>query len=1241
MKKRLFTLLFALMAMVTIANAQVVLNETNFPDANFRTTLADEFGISEGDEITDAMIQQMTELSVGGGDITDLTGIEHFIALTYLYCGSNRLTSLDVSKNTALTELFCEFNRLTSLNVSGCTALTYLNCEFNRLASLDVSGCTALTYLVCQHNQLISLDISGCNALTQLDCAYNQLTSLDVTGCNSLTQLDCYNNQINGAMMDAFITSLPTVNTGAVNVINWGNEKNICTSIQVAAAQEKGWTMYHYNDGKPFVYEGSEPDLEDNEKGLEINEINFPDSNFRNYLRGLNWAKNGFFSDNEIKQIKEMDISGRYIEDLTGIEFFTALASLDCSNNSLTSLDLSGNAALTKLVCNGTSWKHIYGEGLHSINVSRNTSLKHLSCNYNLLTSLDLSNNTALEYLDCDYSSLTSLDLSNNTALRFLHCRFNQLSSLDLSKNNAIVYLDCRDNKLTSLDLSSNTALEDLNCDSNLLTQLDISKNIGLKKIDCSRNPFTSLDFSGHPSLTFLNCSDYGNKVSTLASLNVSNCPKLKALYCEGYYNNRGALSTLNAWNCVSLDTLNCMGNQLTSLTIMDCPSLNYLECSYNELTGLDLSGKQYLTEVKCRNNQLLSLSVRDCPKLEMLDCCNNHISSLGVSTNIALSGLYCANNQIAELYVAKNRMLNVLQCDNNQLTSLDVSENWKLAGLTCSKNHLRALDVSENKLLTDLICNNNQLKSIKMSNGRLKDVWCFGNLIGSIAMEEIVNKLPKSNVWGGKLGFIAIDTKDSQERNVCTKTHVSIAAKKDWVVYDYNGGNEKPYEGREPFQPVPLTESNFRDNYFRAALSEILSVSEGDDITEEVIEGLTMLDVSDKSIADLSGIEYFTALTTLYCQINQISDKAMTSLIAALPDLSGNEAKGLMLTEETNPRKGALYALDFTDENEQNVCTAEHVEAANAKGWTVYCKRASGWEEYNGAKSGILLNEVFFPDANFRSELSDLFEIVEGDEVTENMIATGMLMIQKSSIADLAGIEYFTNLRTLLCGENPLTLLDVSKNTKLQRLNCKGYGQGLLASLNVSGCAILETLECDDNQLTSIDASNNPELYMLSCNNNQLSSLDFSKNTKLESLKCSNNSLTSLVVSDNASRMKILECDLNNINGETMQNLVESLPTVTNGELYVIDTSNPNENNEITKQQVSIAKEKGWTVYDKNGGSKVEYAGIDIDTPTDINSVDSGELTNDSWYTIDGKKLAGEPKEKGIYIRNGMKVVK
>ena len=74
-----------------------------------------------------------------------------------------------------------------------------------------------------------------------------------------------------------------------------------------------------------------------------------------------------------------------------------------------------------------------------------------------------------------------------------------------------------------------------------------------------------------------------------------------------------------------------------------------------------------------------------------------------------------------------------------------------------------------------------------------------------------------------------------------------------------------------------------------------------------------------------------------------------MAALIATLPDLSSNEAKGMMRTEETNLRVGALYALDLTDENEQNVCTTERVAAANEKGWTVYCKTANGWQGYDG----------------------------------------------------------------------------------------------------------------------------------------------------------------------------------------------------------------------------------------------------------------------------------------------------
>ena len=40
------------------------------------------------------------------------------------------------------------------------------------------------------------------------------------------------------------------------------------------------------------------------------------------------------------------------------------------------------------------------------------------------------------------------------------------------------------------------------------------------------------------------------------------------------------------------------------------------------------------------------------------------------------------------------------------------------------------------------------------------------------------------------------------------------------------------------------------------------------------------------------------------------------------------------------------------------------------------------------------------------------------------------------------------------------------------------------------------------------------------------------------------------------------------------------------------------------------------------------------------IHTIDNGQLTNDSWYSINGVKLQGKPTQKGLYILNGKKVV-
>lgn len=79
---------------------------------------------------------------------------------------------------------------------------------------------------------------------------------------------------------------------------------------------------------------------------VDINETNFPDENFRRFLLEQDYGKDGMLTSAEIASITVMDIAKKDIESLKGIEFFTALDTLDCFDNYLDVLDVSKNVAL-------------------------------------------------------------------------------------------------------------------------------------------------------------------------------------------------------------------------------------------------------------------------------------------------------------------------------------------------------------------------------------------------------------------------------------------------------------------------------------------------------------------------------------------------------------------------------------------------------------------------------------------------------------------------------------------------------------------------------------------------------------------------------------------------------------------------------------------------------------------------------------------------------------------------------
>jgi len=235
---------------------------------------------------------------------------------------------------------------------------------------------------------------------------------------------------------------------------------------------------------------------------ITIDETNFPDKTFREYVAdNFDTDNSGKLSETEREDVKDINVYSENIGSLKGMEYFTALASLYCSDNQLTSLDLSHNTALAFLYCSDNQ--------LTSLDLSHNTALVYLNCSNNQLTSLDLSRNVALTSLDCYGNQLTSLDVNRATALASLCCSDNQLTSLDLNGATALTSLDCANNRLTSLDLNGVTALKSLNCFSNQLTNLDLSRNVALTSLDCANNRLTELKLNSQTYSTLLLYKDF------------------------------------------------------------------------------------------------------------------------------------------------------------------------------------------------------------------------------------------------------------------------------------------------------------------------------------------------------------------------------------------------------------------------------------------------------------------------------------------------------------------------------------------------------------------------------------------------------------------------------------------------------------------------------------------------------------------------------------------------------------
>jgi Leucine-rich repeat (LRR) protein len=106
-----------------------------FTDAKFKALVYKKLGKTAPEPIYDTDVNKFTRMDIEYYiKVSDLAGIEYFTGLKILDCSGNKLTALDVSKNTALMGLSCYQNELTALDVSKNTNLCFVVCSSNELS---------------------------------------------------------------------------------------------------------------------------------------------------------------------------------------------------------------------------------------------------------------------------------------------------------------------------------------------------------------------------------------------------------------------------------------------------------------------------------------------------------------------------------------------------------------------------------------------------------------------------------------------------------------------------------------------------------------------------------------------------------------------------------------------------------------------------------------------------------------------------------------------------------------------------------------------------------------------------------------------------------------------------------------------------------------------------------------------------------------------------------------------------
>ncbi len=294
------------------------------------------------------------------------------LAVNFKYPKVTTLKGIEYFTNIQM--LSAQGNDLTDIDLSKNTKLTYLNISSNMFTSIDFSNCPSLEAIICNSNKVTDVKLAGNQKLRRFECNQTKtLTHLDVSANAELDSLCCY--------ADA-LEAIDVTKNPKLRYLNCSGNK--ITALDVTQ-----------NPELKTIYCGR-----------------------NQYAAGtLDFSKN--------PKLDEVDCQESQLNSLE----FTAnpmLRLLTCSFNNLTSLDVSKNSALYKIIAS-------FNKQMTSLSLGDMPELYDLQFSNTLIDDINLSATPKLNAINFQNSRLRSVDFSGTPNLRSLTCSNDSLVALDLS----------------------------------------------------------------------------------------------------------------------------------------------------------------------------------------------------------------------------------------------------------------------------------------------------------------------------------------------------------------------------------------------------------------------------------------------------------------------------------------------------------------------------------------------------------------------------------------------------------------------------------------------------------------------------------------------------------------------------------------------------------------------------------------------------------------------------------------